>query len=64
MRSLSVDQCFLVANISIYRQDMPGVERFAIGRINCEWCHLTLCEAELLGVVEVMPKECVDLMGV
>jgi hypothetical protein len=43
---------------------MPSVESFAIRRRNSERRHLALREAELLGVMDIVPEKRIDLVGI
>jgi hypothetical protein len=43
---------------------VPSIKGFAIRRRNGERRHLALCEAELLGIMDVVPKKRVNFMGV
>lgn len=43
---------------------MPCVEGLAIRRGNGEWRYLALRESELLTIMDVLPEERVDFMGI
>ena len=43
---------------------MPSIQRFAIRCRDVEWRDLVFCEAKLLGVVDVVPVDGIDLVGV
>lgn len=43
---------------------MPGIQCLAIRRPDMKRCDLVLCEAELLGIVEVVIEGGVDFVGV
>lgn len=64
MGSLSFTQGFGVAQIGVYGQDMPCIQRFTIGRGDCERRDLAFGESKLFRIVDIMPEERVDLMGV
>ena len=43
---------------------MPCIESLSITRWDGERRHLALCEAERFGIVNVLPEESIDLVGV
>lgn len=43
---------------------MPCVECLKIWCFDREWRHLTLCKTKLFSIMDVLPKEGVDLMGI
>jgi hypothetical protein len=43
---------------------MPCIERLTVWCCDREWRHLALRKAKRFGVVDVLPEEGVDLMGV
>jgi hypothetical protein len=43
---------------------MPRIESLSVRRRDGERRHLALCETERFGIVNVLPEESVDLVGV
>jgi hypothetical protein len=43
---------------------MPCIERLTIWRCDRERRHLALCKAKGFGIVDVLPEEGIDLMGI
>jgi hypothetical protein len=43
---------------------VPRIESLSIRRRDSERRHLTLCKSERFGIVDVLPEEGVDLVGV
>ena len=50
--------------IDVNRQDVPCVQGLSVACLNVEGCDLVLCEAELRCIVDVLPEERVELVGV
>ena len=43
---------------------MPCIERLAIRCFDRKWRHLALRKAKVFGIMDVLPEEGIDLMGI
>lgn len=43
---------------------MPCIERLSIWSLDREWRYLTLCKAKRFSIMDVLPEEGIDLVGI